>query len=190
MKNKLLRIVTTLALGALLLAYFGCEKKGTETFRDEKGGIFVWKDIDSVKWDKIKEVLGRDSGPGASRRSELYRLRKYNPGSTPENAGDGTLCDAMLIRTIAEVDEHAAQTNFKGFAVQIGLGALADYQVQEAGDDKSRPGGKKETPTPTPTAEFERLMPHAHLPENIIESQKMVEEVNAVLDGTADTNSR
>ncbi len=187
MKNKLLRIAWTLPLAALLLAEVGCEGKEHTDQQRGKGGILLWADIDQVKWGKIKEVLGRKSETdGASQRSELFRLRRYSPDNPPVDEG-GTLCDAVLIRSIDDVDKHAATEKFKGYAVQIGLGAVADFETRMTDAEKPGESGGKKDPTPTP--EPGKLMPHAHFQENIAESQKMVDEVNAILDGTADKSS-
>ncbi len=188
MKTKLLRIAWTLALAALLLAYFGCKRKETGKQQVGNGGLFLWSDIDQATWDKIKGVLGQDPATdGASKRSELYRLRKYDPDNPPEDVG-GTLCDAMLIRTIKDVDEYAAAQKFKGYAVQIGLGAIADFETRMTEAEKPGERGGKKDPTPTP--EPGKMMPHAHFQENIIESKKMVDEVDAILDGTSDGSPR
>ncbi len=181
MKKKLLGIALAFGLAVVLLAYLGCEKgrlAGGEK-KKQHSGLLLWTQLDEGKWTQIKDVLKKKSDtPGASKRSKLFRLRRYDPPNDPVDEENGELDDAILVYDVADLDAQAKRDGFKGHAIQIGLGAIEDFQEIDS--------RKKDSPTPTPTPEETSTsggtkMPQAHFRQNIIESRKMVKEINDIL---------
>ena len=184
MKTKLLRVALIVAVASLPVLIFSCRPHSTD--EEVAHGLVILPSGDHAKleanWDKVAAILHEKSDiPGVDRR-KLFRIRKYIPGQPPVNdPADGMLEDSSLVEEINDSDAKALREHFKGHAIQIGLAAQLDFQTvppeatpseEHAPSLKSEKGGKTVK------------MPQAHYQANIVESQKMVDEVNAALNNS------
>ena len=186
MKTRLLGTGLAVGLAAVLLGYLGCEQRRTISGQGEgtPAGILLWKDITQPQWERIRDEVLKKAPitPGADSRSKLFRLRRYDPPNPPVDEQNGELADTLLLYSIEFLDQKAAQAGFKGHAIQIGMGAMDNFQTVGTPPPASTPGG---TPTPPENKSSSRQgggrMPQAHFRQNITESQAMVDEVNGIL---------
>lgn len=178
MKNNTLGIGLVIGLTSLAFGLVGCPKKETQ---GKHGIVLRAQDHQNVedKWEAIRKVLyARSETPGADHRTKLFHIRKYQPGRDPVDEGE--LDDSFLLEEIPAVDKDDAK-GFRGHAVQIGFGYGQDFQAIPKGEGASGPAVTGGIGSP------QRQMPQAHFRENIVESQKMVDEVNGILANKPDT---
>lgn len=122
-------------------------------------------EIDSQKWQEIENVLTAPSlTPHADSRDKLYRVREFSNGAPvggdPGSAGDeGALPEAQLLEDRQATIDEISKGSFTGHAFQIGVGAIERKKRVPKGPDT----------------------PQAHNRKNILESKKMVEQVNPFL---------
>ena len=181
MKNKTLGIVYLLTIVTGLLIFAGCQhqERSTDGSDDKsnkgkgKHGIILKKDISNDKWTRIVAILnGPTQTPDASPRTMLFRIKNYSPGAEPTEIGQ--LDEDML------QDDFPVDSNFKGHAVQIGLGLAPDFhRYPKAGENASTPPLAEPQPSATPPTS------HAHLQQNLKESALMVKAVDDILKETS-----
>ena len=177
MKTKLLRSAYLLSITTGLLIFAGCpgEERSVVGSDDEshnrqgKHGIILRADIPDEKWTRIVEILNAPTQtPDASPRPKLYRIRNYSPGTAPAEIGE--LDDEMM-----QAEFPAAISNFKGHAVQIGLGFGPDFHHYPEHQENAATSSSSD-PEPTPP-----FTSHAHFQQNLKESAIMVEAVDKIL---------
>ena len=166
MKNKLLRFAFLLSLVAFAFTLSGCRPK-VKKEDEAKHGLIIRNHLTPKQWEKINEVLNGQTQTGdASPRPKLFRIKRYSAGMAQENFGE--LDDSWLIEDFPTQD-----SKFEGYAVQVGLGIREDFARYPENS------GTNASPNPTPSAT--PITGHAHHLQNIIESQKMVDAVDKIL---------
>jgi hypothetical protein len=125
-------------------------------------------DIDSQKWTEIVRVLKAPSEtPNADSRDKLFRIREFNEGHLvpvpdpvpPDGLPEGMLEKSALLEDYDATILELENGKFTGHAFQIGVGTVERSKRVPKGPDT----------------------PQAHNRKNILESKKMVEEVNPFL---------
>lgn len=182
MKINLLRATMLFVVASLGLFFGGCSEKGSGqeklTEDQRNSGLILRADIPDDKWQKILEVLnGQTVTPDAYPRAKLFRIRKYVPGQPPvADPQEGALDDEML-----HEDFDTVPPDFKGHAIQIGLGYKPDFHRYPA-DVQGVPSPAPHPPgDPEPSPPFS---PQTHFKNNLKESKIMVEKVDDILNGT------
>lgn len=185
MKTKALRFLLPLGLASLTLALFGCSKHGLKGDDDKPDGVVLFPqgadepDHQNFEkhWDEISGILQKNTDIPGVERKKLFRVRKYVPGQPPVDDPEGKLDETMLIEEVKDVDARALKRKFSGHAIQIGLGVALNFRAVPPSATPS----EESSSTPSPDTGGSGKMPQAHFRADIVESQKMVNEVNEEL---------
>jgi hypothetical protein len=179
MKKTLLRIAIILCVPLLVLTLFWTKKLNATRPSQPRAGLIIAADVPDAKWREIKQILSAQTvNLGASPRGELYRIRAYDGNGKYEESG--SLPEKMLVTDFSDLP-----SKFKGHAIQIGVGALPDvdcYPPSATCGDKNKVLRRRDSKTvdadSSPSATPFISM---HFRPNVQESQKMIEDVNKVL---------
>jgi hypothetical protein len=144
---------------------------GSASGGDSYGIILQLQDVDSgsLNWSDIHDVLTKKPPTYGVDRNKLYRIRRFENGEMqPKNKpdegdDDGQLSTDQLLfdRVAMKTDLENRTPKFTGYAFQIGLGRVQNYE--KVGSKITMPQGRGKL-------------------NGIRESRKMVEEINDILD--------